>query len=89
MKDRELANSGTRDFNGRKLCIPCWNGVHYIWLDHASRQGRKIKSRKVTNCAGDPCECECKKLLAERHPKIERDTSLQIDIVEQVGTITI
>ena len=89
MNISELANNGARDFNGKRLCIPCWNGVHYFYKRQGQSRGRLTRSEKISNCAGHPCECDCVALMAEKHPRIKKDRSGQITIMEQVGTIQV
>ena len=89
MKINELANNGARDFNGKRLCIPCWNNTHYVWRDQVTVHGKSKGGNKISNCAGDPCECDCRAMLTESHPRIKRDYSAQTDIIEQFGTIEV
>jgi hypothetical protein len=48
------------DYMGRKLCEPCWNGLHYL---HRTKDGKKLE--KLSQCDGGGCECPCRQLLAE------------------------
>ena len=41
--------------------------------------------QKITNCIGEPCECNCREMLAEKHPRIKKDKSAQANISELVG----
>lgn len=69
-----------RDYKGARLCEPCWNGEHFLY----SRRG----VHRGSNCLGEPCECQCREVLAEKHLRIEPDASRQLGI-PLTGAITV
>jgi hypothetical protein len=41
----------------RRLCVPCWNTQHYLI------SGRKGRTKKIRNCLGGGCQCDCVAML--------------------------
>jgi hypothetical protein len=72
----DLAFNGAKDFAGHKLCRMCWD-----------QERPKPAKSGAHRCEGGKCECPCRLMKEEHHPKVKKDFSLQTTI--DVETITV
>jgi hypothetical protein len=88
------------DFRGMTLCKNCWDGNHYYRYEISRDVNDHGKPKKIivssgrgsnvfSNCLEGQCECQCRNLAKEKRPRVKRDTSAQITIMEVAGTIEV
>lgn len=66
----------TLDYKQMRLCCNCWNTKHYHreMTPRDVAKGSKVGHGKIIiDCTGGDCECPCRQLLAEKHPRVKPD----------------